>query len=213
MRTAPGRSGSSTPTSSSPVVTTATRGRRPARTWARAAEASRPISAAPMRIPRSSTTDPAGMSLPAVRRSRPRSTATASSTKPSSRRVSSTRITASAPAGIAAPVEIAQASPGAELRLPAFRRAIRRRPAGGRRSGVRGAHREAVHRGVVERRDVLWGQHGLGQHPPQRIAQRDLLGAERRGGLEHASRAASNSISPATTANSSQCSLLPHSAG
>jgi hypothetical protein len=72
------------------------------------------------------------------------------------------RTTASHPVGIAAPVEIAIASP-----VPA-------RP-----------HRVAVHRGVVEGRDRLGARHVLREHAPKGVIERYVLGPQRPSPLEH----------------------------
>ena len=77
--------------------------------------------------------------------------------------VRSTGSTPSAPAGNAAPVEIRTASPGTDG--PRVRRAgpgLAGDPQ--RPPGRPGRRRVAVHRGVVERRDVVRRRDGLGQH-------------------------------------------------
>ena len=83
-------------------------------------------------------------------------------------------ITASAPGGTAAPVEIRIASPSCELEL-------------GRRARARladdpqppslgpGENGIAVHRRAGERRDVAGRPDVLGQHPAERVVDRDLL--------------------------------------
>ena len=43
-----------------------------------------------------------------------------------------------------------------------------------RPEGVLRDDREAVHRGAIERRDVLGGRDGGSQHPPTRVRQRNL---------------------------------------
>ena len=97
--------------SSSPVVSTATRGRRAHSTSARPTEAITPASAGPISAPARSTVSPGPMSSPARRTSLPAATSTPTSTVSRPPSVSSTRTTASAPSGSIAPVEIAIASP------------------------------------------------------------------------------------------------------
>ena len=50
---------------------------------------------------------------------------------------------------------------------------------------IGGAHGEAVHRGVVERRDVDVAASVLCEHAAERVEQRDLLGGQARQAREH----------------------------
>ena len=115
-RRAPGRSAAPGGTSSSPVESTATRGRRQTSTAPRPTAASMPISRAVRTLPRRSTVSPRAMSLPAKaielpgdrRPQRPGCVPVASSSS-----VCSTISTASAPRGSMPPVAITVAVPGA----------------------------------------------------------------------------------------------------
>ena len=111
----PGPSGSPGSTSSSPVETTATRGRGSTGTAWRPTEASMPTAAGSTTRPRSSTTVPARTSSPASR-TKPRSaTGARSSTIPPSTSACSTGTTASAPGGRGPPVMIRTAVPEATV--------------------------------------------------------------------------------------------------
>ena len=86
--------------------------------------------------------------------------------------------TASAPAGSGAPVMIFQVSPRADGRgrEPARRGSRRARAsvAGAARHVLR-AHRPAVHRGLLERREVDVGAGVPREHAPERERERDVL--------------------------------------
>ncbi len=177
----PGPSGSPGSASSSPVTSTATRGRRAQASRPRPTDAATPSSAGPSTVPRRRTTSPARTSSPARRTLSPSSDASTRTRSPA-RSVRSTGTTAVAPSGTAAPVEMRIAVPGP---------AGRRRPAGARLAdhlelGLAARdHGVAVHRGAVERRDVDRALDVLGEHPAERRAERDLLAAERPHGGEH----------------------------
>ena len=160
----PGRSGSSGPLSSSPVVEH--RDPRPARAGDLARARPRRARRAPRgraRRPRASTVSPAAMSSPARRMSLPgldRAPGPRPRSPPPS--VSSTRTTASAPAGHHRPGRdrdrLARAE-RARRRVPGARLADHARAAAGLGAGaggVGGPHRVAVHRRVVE------AGHGVG---------------------------------------------------
>ena len=110
----PGARSSTRDTSSDPVETTATRGR--ARTGTSRAPTAASMARSPLRtrVPDRSTMSDSRMSSPARRTSCPGVTARRTSTAdpPPPPSVSSTRTTASAPAGITAPVETRTAAPG-----------------------------------------------------------------------------------------------------
>ena len=97
---------------------------------------------------------------------------------------SSTCSTASAPSGIAAPVEMRTASPSptADGRRAPPRATRRRCAARARRARP---HGEAVHRAVGERGHVAVGDDVLGQHAAERVLDRDVLGGQRVHGGEH----------------------------
>ena len=103
-------------TSSSPVDSTATFGRRTTLTLASPLAASMPISREPMRIPRRSKVSPRAMSEPAKDTNCPGPTVRRNSIAgagPSSNSVCSIMMTASAPRGSTPPVAMAVAVPGA----------------------------------------------------------------------------------------------------
>ena len=132
----PGPSGSPTSRSSSPVVRTMTEGRRRQRSEVRPAAAQTPITPGLTTRPGAATRSPARRSLPAARRLVPALTEARIRTAPSSSAVSSTRTTASAPAGTGAPVMIRIAVPacsGCGGPTPA-----RTSPRSGRRTGLAG---------------------------------------------------------------------------
>ncbi len=114
--TAPRGSGSPGAITSRPVARSPTLGRGWAGTWDRPAAARRPTVAGSRRRPLGQTTSPAATSEPASMTLRPGSAVVRQSTAPSSSRVNSTAITASAPAGRGAPVVIRIAWPGARAR-------------------------------------------------------------------------------------------------
>ena len=116
LRIAPGRSGPPGSCSSSPVVSTVTRGRRLQLTSDRPTEASTPMPAGSSSVPTTITVRPTSMSSPARRTSLPGGTSTEIATDSAPPSVSSTLITASAPSGSIAPVEIAIASPAPRAR-------------------------------------------------------------------------------------------------
>ncbi len=107
----PGPSGSPGGTSSSPVATIETVGREWQSTGSLPVEASRPSSTGPIRLPANSTSEPAAIASPRRRMFWPAVVAARTITPSSVRAVSSTRTTASAPAGTSAPVEIETAWP------------------------------------------------------------------------------------------------------
>ena len=99
-------------TSSSPVDTTVTRGRRCTTTSATLAAAARARCPGPSRVPAASTTSPARTSSPRCRTERPTSGARCRATSAAPPSVSSTGTTASAPSGMGAPVMIRSTWPG-----------------------------------------------------------------------------------------------------
>ena len=156
-------------TSSSPVARTATRGRRAQRTRRgrrRRRRRARPGRAA---CPAAARTSPARRSSPAPRTLSPAARRVADDDeRRRSRSTSSTGTTASAPVG-------QRRAGGDPDRLAVAERARRGRArrATRPRSRARGppaprAHREAVHRAVGERRDVVGGGDVLGQHAAER---------------------------------------------
>ena len=106
----PGPRGRPGGTSSSPVTRTATRGRAPQLTRSRPSEASTATSAGPSSVPAASTSSPLRTSSPARRTFAP-AAVSGTCTRPSDSATRSTGITASAPSGIWAPVEMRMASP------------------------------------------------------------------------------------------------------
>ena len=100
-------------TSSSPVASSATRGRFPTRRPSRPSAAATPMSMLVSACPGRITVSPARMSAPRGRTLVPSGAATAIRTTAPSRDVSSWRTTVSAPAGMGAPVMIRIAVPAA----------------------------------------------------------------------------------------------------
>ena len=188
------------PTSSSPVVTTrrAGGGRRGA--GSSPTDASTPSSAGPSRAPAREHRSPARTSLAGVadvvgvgaRR------ATRARRSPVAARVSSTRTTASAPAGTPRRSRSRRPRPAptrASAGLPA-RDSSTTRSRGARARRVGGPHREAVHRRVVERRHVAVGR-ARPRRARARAPRRADLREQRPRALEHP-RARLLELDPAT---------------
>jgi hypothetical protein len=152
---------------------TATRGRRAHGTSARPAETATPSSAGPSVVPAASTVARVHV-LAGRAQVLAGATAARTSTWPSDSAASSTRTTASAPAGTTAPVEmrspaVAQRAIG---RLARARLAHDRERAPGRA----GHQREAVHGRVGERRHVASGGDVARQYGPERGGDRNGFG-------------------------------------
>ena len=210
MRTPPGRISSPGSISSSPLVSTATRGRRRQATTAAPSEASTPSSAGPIAGARSpARSRPVGCRRrrggcrgPAPPRSAPRpDRPRRACPRPGPRRRRRPGATAPVEIGIASPGRSSAAAGCPARDSPTIRRAT---GASGRAPrGVGRAHREAVHGGVVEAR------HGLGgdERPPPGAcrAPRAAAPARRRAAPRapgRAARACSTSIgSGAVTAS------------
>ena len=137
---------------------------------------------------------PARTSSPARRISLPAGSGAATRSRPSACSASSTRSTASAPAGTIAPVEMTVASPGPSV--PSYGRPARDSPtrlsstgaAGPAPRDVRGAQRESVHRRVVEARHVVRARDVACEHAAVRVGQRDGFELRSRSALEHRGR-------------------------
>ena len=176
-------------TISSPVTSTATRGRRPTRGRTPPTEASTAIAAASMRRPRSSTTAPASASDPRRATLAPAATAVAISTRPSTvSRVFSTGCTASAPvrhrrAGHDAH-GLARARPCRSGHSPARTSPTTSQDGAGRRRVGR-PQREAVHRRAVERGQRPVGTDVFGEHAAEGVLEGDVLVRQRPRFAEH----------------------------
>ena len=150
-------------TSSSPVENSATRGRRATCRRSRPMAAARPCAAGPMRSPRASTVLPRVMSSPLRRIHWPAAGTRRMRTRPSSRvSVSSCITIASAPAGTGAPVM--RATAGLQGWGAPRRDALAHRQRHAFVGDLRLAHRVAVHRAVVLRRNLQRRDQVLGQH-------------------------------------------------
>ena len=172
-------------TSSSPVASTATRGRANTRGRPAPSAASSPMVAGSSVAPaRHRPAAPAASSEPRATTLSPAATArwmTTVSGEAGGRSVCSTITTASAPAGSGAPVMISTQVPGATVpanTAPAATSPIRFSVTGRIGTGpghVRRPHGESVARGAMKRRLVAIGAHVGRQHPPLRLAERELL--------------------------------------
>ena len=184
-RSAPAAAAAPGSTSSEPVDRTSTTGRRRTGSVAVPTAAARPIWAGPSTVPAGSTTDPAATSSPVRRTCAPTPGPARSRTRSVPPSVCSTGTIASAPAGSGAPVMIRctvpAASAGTSVR-PAGMSAATGSSTGRSAVGsgqLGGAHRVAVHRGVVERRQRHRGDQVGGQHPAAGLGQPHLLGRGR----------------------------------
>ena len=178
----PGPSGCPGSVSSSPVTSSATRGRRAQRSVARPTEAATPISAGPSRSPARSTTSPAAMSSP-ERRMLPPASVAGTLTRPFTCSVRSTGTTAVAPSGTSAPVEIAIASPWrtvAPAGCPARDSATTSSSAGSPAITAYPSMAELSNGGTE-----IWLATVLGQHAAERLGQSHFFGRQRLHGLEH----------------------------
>ena len=181
--------------SSSPLATTATRGRRWQATGRAPSEASTPSSAGPSRVPApQNRLLRRAMSSPARRTLRPGRGLGLDQDPPV--------VAAGCPRREPRRRRRRASSPRSRSRSPRLRpgRARAGRPArdspanrsatgalGPRPRGVRRPHREAVHRRVVEARHRFLAENLLRQHPSQRGAQRQQLGRERGGAVKDGS--------------------------
>ena len=188
LRICPGPTGWPTGTSSLPVARIATRGRLVTGTGSAPTEARRPISAGPRRAPRGKTTSPTATSSPARRTLAPGLTASRTVSVSPAWLVSSTGTTVSTPGGRGAPVMILAASPGptgsATWRPAGISTDTRYDRAAG--AELVTAQRVAVHRGVVEGRDLLARDDVGGGGAAEGVEQRDLLRGERDDGRQDA---------------------------
>ena len=185
----PGRIGAPGATISSPVESTATRGRRQTSTQARPTAASMPISREVSSLPRRSTVSPRARSLPAKAISCPGTAGRTTRMAPvaSSKSVCSTISTASAPRGIMPPVAITVAVPGTNGQAGRHPRrqhlGIEREDARlgrGRARRVGGAQREAVDVGSIEARHIDRGDDVVSEDPTDGLAERHAFLSERR---------------------------------
>ena len=152
--------------------------------------ASTPATVGVTTVPAVNTTSPVRTSLPAGRTASPGAAVARTRTRlPSSRRsVRSTITTASAPAGIGAPVMSRTASPGRSgtAGAAATRRDLRHnRQLDRGRADVGGAHRVPVDGAVGERRHILASHHVGGEHQTERGGAIHVDGRERRARAEH----------------------------
>ena len=154
------------------------------RTRRRTSSAVRPSAAASAtccaasRRPAGSATAPARMSSPASRRLAPRFNPGGTMTAPSSTRQSSCMNTVSAPPGIGAPVKMRMASPALSAWLAAWPAATRSTMASRRLAlalEIVGAHRVAVDRRIIERRQIDRSDDILGKHAARGLPQRHPL--------------------------------------
>ena len=169
-----------TSTSSLPVDRTTTRGRGRTSTRSRPTAASRPTWAGPIGVPLRTASSPVRMSSPVRRTYAPGSAGRSIRTRATPPSVHSTGTIESAPDGTGAPVMIRRHSPRVTAR--GARDPAGMSPTTGSTTGscsvapgrVRGPHRVAVHRRVVEARQRRLGQHVLGAEQPLRVEQGQL---------------------------------------
>ena len=200
----------------------ARRSRRRSRT-ARRARAAAPSSAvrptaaasatscAASRRPAGSTTEPLRTSSPASRRLAPRLSPAGTITASPSARTSSCMNTVSAPRRHRRAGEDADRLAGADRRAPrrGRRSGARRSRAGSRPSAARSAmaHRVAVDRGIVERRQIDRRDHVGGQHAPARRGERHASRSRRPAATRSAISRSISAIGSSGPENAKQSSV------